>query len=287
MKVSAYLLCSVMVALWTPHSSAAVESYTTTTGVTVDAETAILGTDSVTFRRADGLHVTVPLAKLSAADITRARQQAGAPSPATAPAVPTMTATPTPSPSTPSPTQVASVQPASSLMPPPGSAKLPPLRVDAQVGTKRDNQRNSSYMQNMTISPQVSIEGPSTSPLPALEATMMVVVMDTEAKYRDRVERYQVLSREAMTAPAVPTGKLRKFEFKTSVTSFDAYRDASNIGGKVYKWFVFTLKDPASGQLVSFQTNCKELETAARRNPELVTKTMALGINDVFSTTFK
>jgi hypothetical protein len=257
------------------NSQAALESYTTTTGVAIDAERATLVAGGVVFERPDGLHLTVPLDKLSAADQARAKAQAGGTVAASA-------AAPTPTAAMPAPTS-----------PVPGAAAaaprtIPQLRVAAGVGTRRDqNARGVFYMQSMIISPYVNLEGPSTAPLPALEATMMVIAMDTGEKYRNRVEQYNVLTRETLTVPAVDSGKLRKIEFKTAVTQFDAYRDASNVGGKVYKWFVFSLKDPASGQQLAFQTNCKELEAAARRGPDAMNKVMALGLNDLFPNTFK
>jgi hypothetical protein len=256
-------------------AEAALESYTTTTGVAIDAERATLVAGAVVFQRADGLHLTVPLEKLSAADQARAKAQAGAPAGfgSATPSAPAMTA------------------PSGTTPPAAGTAvprKIPQLRVAAGVSTRRDqNARGISYMQSMIISPYVNLEGASTAPLPALEATMMVIAMDTEAKYRDKVDQYNVLTREVLTVPAVDSGKLRKIEFKTTVTQFDAYRDASNLGGKVYKWYVFSLKDPASGQQLAFQTNCKELETAVRRGPDAMNKVMALGLNDLFPNTFK
>lgn len=149
--------------------------------------------------------------------------------------------------------------------PPP---RLPSLKVQTKVATKRDQQANSSYMQTMTISPQVIIEGASTQPLPALEATMLIVTMDTEAKYRQRLEKYDVHARETVTIPAVERGERRTIEFKESRTSFDAWRDKTNVGGAVYKYFVFGLRDPASKMILHFETNNSQLERMIKTKPE-------------------
>lgn len=146
--------------------------------------------------------------------------------------------------------------------------KLPSLKVQPKVATKRDQQAQSSYMQTMTISPEVVIEGASTQPLPALEATMLIVTMDTRAKYTQRRERYDVHARETVTIPAVDKGIQRTIEFKDSRTSFDAWRDKTNVGGAVYKYFVFGLRDPASKMILHFETNNPQLDRLVKLKPE-------------------
>jgi len=89
----------------------------------------------------------------------------------------------------------------------------PSLRVQAKVGTKRDQRPNSSYMQTMTISPQVLIESAPTQPMAAAEATFLIVTMDTGKKYRERVEEYKVASNETVSIPAVEKGTRRTFDF--------------------------------------------------------------------------
>lgn len=147
------------------------------------------------------------------------------------------------------------------------ASKLPPLKIQAKVGTKRDQQSNSFYMQTMTISPQVVIEGASTQPLPALEATMLIVTMDTAAKFRERRDKFDVHARETITIPAVDRGARRSFDFKPSRTAFDSWRDKSNVGGAVYKYFVFGLRDPATQTLVYFETNHPQLDKAVKATP--------------------
>lgn len=146
--------------------------------------------------------------------------------------------------------------------------KLPSLKVQPKVATKRDQQANSSYMQTMTISPEVVIEGASTQPLPALEATMLIVTMDTGAKYTQRLEKYDVHATETITIPAVDKGARRTIEFKDSRTSFDAWRDKTNVGGAVYKYFVFGLRDPASKMILHFETNNPQLDRMVKLKPE-------------------
>lgn len=164
--------------------------------------------------------------------------------------------------------------------------KLPSLKVQPKVATKRNQQANSSYMQTMTISPEVIIEGASTQPLPALEATMLIVTMDTEAKYRQRLEKYDVHARETVTIPAVDKGARRTIEFKESRTSFDAWRDKTNVGGAVYKYFVFGLKDPVSNMILHFETNNPQLDRMVKLKPEKREEILKLAVGTEFPKDF-
>jgi hypothetical protein len=146
--------------------------------------------------------------------------------------------------------------------------KFPQLRVQAKVGTKRDQVSGSSYQQTMSISPEAVIEAAVTKPMPAAEAVMIIIVMDTRAKYVQKRDVYKVLTAETMPVPAAPSGARRTFEFRPSKTTFDTYRDTSNIGGEVYKWFIFGLRDAENKQLVYFETNCPALDKHTKAKPE-------------------
>lgn len=165
--------------------------------------------------------------------------------------------------------------------------KFPALRVQAKVGTKRDNVKGSYYQQTMDISPSLVVEGAPTQPQGAMEATMIVIAMDTEAKYRDRREVYKVLSSETLPIPAVDKATKRGFEFKPSKTKFDAYKDASNIGGLVYKWYIFGLRDAETKQLLHFETNCAALDKFVSSNPDARDKSLGYSAGAQFDTNFK
>ena len=161
------------------------------------------------------------------------------------------------------------------------------LKVQPKVGTKRDQQASSSYMQTMRISPEVLIEGPTTQPLPALEATMIIVTMDTRAKYTERREKYDVHSAETITVPKVDTGARRTVVFKDQMTSFDAWRDNSNVGGAVYKYFVFGLRDTMTQKLVYFETNQPALDRLVKTKPEKRDEMLKLKSGSEFPKDFK
>ncbi|QIF00387.1 hypothetical protein [Roseimicrobium sp. ORNL1] len=165
--------------------------------------------------------------------------------------------------------------------------KFPALRVQPKVGTKRDTVKGSYYEQTMHISPSVVVEGAATQAQGAMEATMIVIAMDTEAKYKERREVYKVLSSETLPIPAVDKATKREFEFKPSKTRFDAYKDASNVGGLVYKWYIFGLRDADTKQLLHFETNCPALEKFASSNPETRDKSLGYKGGAQFDTNFK
>ena len=73
----------------------------------------------------------------------------------------------------------------------------------------------------------------------------------------------------AQTMPVEPAanGASRTFLFGEWTVGFDSWRDSSNIGGSVYKYFVFGLADPVTKELIDFQTNCPALATHAKENP--------------------
>ena len=74
----------------------------------------------------------------------------------------------------------------------------------------------------------------------------------------------------AQTMPVEPAanGASRTFLFGEWTVGFDSWRDSSNIGGRVYKYFVFGLTDPVTKELLDFQTNGPELVTHCKAHPE-------------------
>lgn len=165
--------------------------------------------------------------------------------------------------------------------------KFPGLRLQAKVATKRDNVDGSFYMQTMTISPSVVVEGAATQPQPAMEATMIIIAMDTRAKYTERREQYMVHAAQSIPIPAVDKANKREFDFKSSKTRFDSYRDSSNVGGAVYKWYIFGVRDAESKQLLHFETNCTDLAKHVASKPDNRDKYLSLSQGTLFEMIFK
>ncbi|MEO7859462.1 MAG: hypothetical protein ABIU05_03300 [Nitrospirales bacterium] len=140
----------------------------------------------------------------------------------------------------------------------------------------------------MTVSPKMTIEGASRLvAIPAAEATMVIVTMNTRAKYTENREAYLVHGTETMPIPEAPTGARRDFAFEEYTLTFDAYRDSSNVGGEVYKYFVFGLRDPATRELIDFKTNYPSLAAFCKAHPEKREEFLGLGKGKSFPATFK
>lgn len=149
------------------------------------------------------------------------------------------------------------------------SGKIPALNVNVTVGTAQRAEPGSFYRKTMNISPKFTVDGPGRMvPIPALEATMLIITMDTRAKYKDNVEEYKVYAAQTLPVPAAPTGERRQFAFDEARVSYDAYRDNSNVGGDVYKYYVFGLRDPETKALLDFKTNNPPLLTYIKAHPD-------------------
>ncbi len=159
----------------------------------------------------------------------------------------------------------------------------PPLSVQIGVGTKRRNDEKSWYRKIMKITPSLSLAGESRlAPIPALEATVVVVTMDTRKKYVDQENVYEVLLNETIDIPAAGSGKRRLFDFTSKTVTFDTARDTSNVGGQDYKYFVFALRDPETKRVVDFQTNCPALEKLVASQPDQLEKYLGLKVGAPF-----
>ena len=186
-------------------------------------------------------------------------------------------------------TSLVLASPAFAQTPAPVAApKLPAVRVQVGVGTSQKRMGNSSYRKEMTISPKATIEGASRlTPLPAMDATMLIVTMDTRAKYVAGQEAYSIHSRETKSLPEVPNGNARPVAFEESSVTYDSYRDSSNLGGAVYKYFVFGLTDPATKAIIDFQTNNTQLAALCKARPEKREEFLGLNKGAKFPTAFK
>jgi hypothetical protein len=163
-------------------------------------------------------------------------------------------------------------------------APFPPLRVQAVVGTQQRRVTTSSYRKEMEISPRVIIEGAARlDPIPAAEATMLIITMDTRAKYVARREALKVHTSETIQVPAAPSGDRRQFNFAESSVTYDSWRDKTNLGGAVYKYFIFGLRDPETKMLVDFQTNSPQVAAICKAAPEKREEYLQLATGASFS----
>lgn len=152
--------------------------------------------------------------------------------------------------------------------PTPAAGKVPSLRVQPTVGTHQRTINAAASRKSMEITPKLTIEGTSgLLPVPHLEATMLIVTMETHARYTQGQTLYTINSKDTADIPAADGGR-RQFDFPTSTVEFDANRDSSNSGGLVYKYFIFALRDPEAGTIVDFQTNFPALAALCRDHPE-------------------
>lgn len=173
--------------------------------------------------------------------------------------------------------------------PPAAAGKFPPLNVQVAVATKQRNTPGSSYKKTMSIEPKASVEGTTRiAAIPAAELVMIVVTMDTGAKYKAGVDdAFKVHSSETLPLTEAKDGTKRSVEFKESTVTYDTARDTSNLGGAVYKYFVFGLRNAETKEIVNFQTNNPSLATFCKAHPEKRDEFLNLKGGAKFPTTFK
>jgi hypothetical protein len=176
---------------------------------------------------------------------------------------------------------------AQTMVPPLLKDLFPQLKVTPKVPTKREEQRGKEYMETMIISPQVMVESSSAAKIAPATATMIIITMDTKAKYVDHREVFKVHSLESMSIPGADRGGRREFDFKPVKVSYDEYRDATNSGGQVYKWFIFGLRDEGTKQILHFETNNTALTKFISTHPDQRDKYLSLKAGVPFTETFK
>ena len=165
--------------------------------------------------------------------------------------------------------------------------KFPSLKVEGKVGIKRDAVDGSFYMQTMTITPAIMVDSAPTQAVSAMEATMIVIAMDTRAKYTERRDVYLVHAAETVPVAGADRGSKREVTFKPSKTRYDSYRDSSNVGGAVYKWYIFGVRDAETKQLLHFAPNCTTLEKHVNAKPDSRDAFLKLSTGSMFDTNFK
>ncbi len=169
----------------------------------------------------------------------------------------------------------------------PATGKFPALSVQVSVGTQQRPEARSSYRKTMTIAPKLVIQGVARlTPIPAAEAEMMIITMDTRAKYKAKIEVYQVHETETMPIPAAANGERRQFSFTESSVTYDSYRDNSNVGGEIYKYYVFALRDPETKAVLDFKTNHPGLAALVKSQPAKRDEVLGLAKGKPFPSDF-
>jgi hypothetical protein len=116
---------------------------------------------------------------------------------------------------------------------------------------------------------------------------MLIITMDTRAKYVARRESLKVHTAEKIEIPAAPSGDRRQFDFAESSVTYDSWRDKTNVGGAVYKYFIFALRDPETKMLVDFQTNNPQVAATCKAAPEKREEYLALATGATFTPDLK
>jgi hypothetical protein len=164
--------------------------------------------------------------------------------------------------------------------------KYPSLRIQAKVGVRTRLQDGSSFWKNMFSTPEVIVESASTQPMAAASATFLLITMNTAEKYVRGDEELTIATNESLDIPAVPRGVRRNFEFEPLKTRFDTYRDKSNLGGDVYKYFIMAVFSDDK-QFLHFETNCPALDKHLKAHPELRQKFLGMKPGEKFRTRFQ
>lgn len=160
---------------------------------------------------------------------------------------------------------------------------FPAMNVQVTVGTQEKAEGNSFYRRTMNIVPRMTIEGVSRMlPIPAAEATMMIITMETRAKFVHMQEECKVYTTETIPIPEVKTGDRRQFNFAPSTTTFDGYRDNSNVGGEMYKYYIFALRDPSTKNIIDFRSNDMPLMNYVKAHPEKREELLSMAKNAKF-----
>jgi hypothetical protein len=161
---------------------------------------------------------------------------------------------------------------------------FPPVQVQVVVGFKRVQSNDVWYQKNMTLQPSFTMEGARrTAPLPAARASVVIITQNTREKYAKGTEKLTVYSTETMDIAAAKDGERRALSFAPVKMHFDAWRDSSNVGGEEYKYYIFGLRDAATGQLIHFRTNSPQIEGYAAQHPDSRDALLALKKDAPFS----
>ena len=146
---------------------------------------------------------------------------------------------------------------------------FPPFTVQVKIAYQRRNSDAAWYKKNVKLNSSIVIAGEKKmAGLPAAEATLLIITHDTKAKYVDHVEKMKVMAAETISVPEAAAGDRREFTFQPVSLTFDTARDSTNVGGDEYKYFIFGLRDPATKQLVDFQSNAPKVMSHVAKHPE-------------------
>jgi hypothetical protein len=164
---------------------------------------------------------------------------------------------------------------------------FPALAVQVKIALKRRNSEKSSYETNAKLESSVVVEGVAKLvPIPAAEASIVLITQDTREKYVKHVEKLKVWATDTVQIPAAASGERREIPFATAELVYDLARDTTNAGGNEYKYYIFGLRDPESKQLIDFQSNCPAVQHYAETHPEARDQLLSLSKNAPFAAEF-
>lgn len=143
---------------------------------------------------------------------------------------------------------------------------FPTVRAQLKIGYQ--HRSANFYEKNVTLKASLLLAGANKmEALPSAEASLVIITHDTEEKYKNHVDKLKIYATETIEIPAGP-GARREFPFAPIKMTFDTARDPSNIGGDEYRYFIFGLRDPATKQLIDFQTNSTKVQAYVAKHPE-------------------
>ncbi|MGH8046052.1 MAG: hypothetical protein ACREKL_02290 [Chthoniobacterales bacterium] len=166
-------------------------------------------------------------------------------------------------------------------------SSFPAVSVQVKIAYQRRNNAATWYKKDVKLIPSMVIEGiRKMENIPAAEATLVVITHDTQEKYVNHNDKMQVYASETIEVPASAKGDRRELTFKTVEMTFDTARDTSNVGGNEYRYYIFSLRDPATRQLISFQTSSAKVQSYVAKHPEARDALLAAKQNSAFTEDF-
>lgn len=155
-------------------------------------------------------------------------------------------------------------------VPPALQSKYPGLKVEIKITKKRDTKWK--HGNNILICPTVFVEGSPKHAMGEIEATVLTiteqvlgsrVIVDREVRKKD--PDILVLERETVKIPAVANGATREFSFPPG----RVIPNENVTSGQLYLCYILALRDPASKELLHFETDCRKINAELATKPEL------------------
>ncbi len=156
----------------------------------------------------------------------------------------------------------------------------PELSVSVTVRDSTPRKEGSSFMRHNIMTPELTLQGPRTEAIPALNATILTICAETKALFVHKKKVYNVKGKNTVKIPAADSGAPRKFRFEPIRVKFDDDEDHTNTGGWIFKYWFSSLTDPTSGQLIRWDTNYVTLRKYLNKHPEEIPKFVSKNVED-------